>query len=293
MQLGKDDGVNISSVAMSSSLLLPCLRPLHLLELMLQRSLPLRLLLLGELLQLPLLQLKLLQFLLSVLLQLFLELQLLPLLLLRLLLLLLRLLLLLLLFLRLLLLLLNLRLLLLLTLQTTLLSLFLLPPLLLLLLVLPLLRFLDRMEPNGPWCPSLDLRGLDPLVRDMSASRIRTAPGLITNSDGVAHSPRLGRLGGSLLTLEVRRFQNHHTLRRSRRGHVITSGRSRVGRTCIRPKTAHPSQGVSVLSRANPTKRGASHLPRALVLAPALSLLAIDIWACSNGLFNLSKEERA
>ena len=84
--------------------------------------------------------------------------------------------------------------------------LFLFPPLLLLLLVLPLLCFLNRMEPNGPWRPSLDLRGLNPLVHDTSASRARAVPGLITNSDGVTHSPRLGRLGGSLLTLGARRL---------------------------------------------------------------------------------------
>ena len=63
----------------------------------------------------------------------------------------------------------------------------------------------------------------------------------------------------------------------------------------MRPKTTHQPQGNSVLSRADPktTKRGASHLPGALEIAPTLSLLAIDGWACSNGLFNLSKEERA
>jgi hypothetical protein len=49
-----------------------------------------------------------------------------------------------------------------------------------------------------------------------------------------------------------------------------------------------------MLSRANPktTKREANHLPGALELIPTLSLLAIEGWACSNNLFNLSKEER-
>ena len=50
-----------------------------------------------------------------------------------------------------------------------------------------------------------------------------------------------------------------------------------------------------MLNKANPrtTKREASHLPGALGLAPALSLLAIEGWVCSNGLFSLSKEEIA
>jgi predicted membrane metal-binding protein len=96
--------------------------------------------------------------------------------------------------------------------QKTLLALFLLflillfPPLLSLLLVLPLLPFLNGMEPNGPWCLSLDLRALYPLVRDMSICRAWAILGLITNSDGVAHSPQLGWLGGSLLTLGARRL---------------------------------------------------------------------------------------
>jgi hypothetical protein len=59
----------------------------------------------------------------------------------------------------------------------------------------------------------------------------------------------------------------------------------------------HQSQEISVLSRANPktTKREASHLPGELTLelAPTLSLLAIEGWACSNSLLKLSKEERA
>jgi len=40
-------------------------------------------------------------------------------------------------------------------------------------------------------------------------------------------------------------------------------------------------------------KRQASHLPGALELTPTLSLLAIEGWACSNCLFNLSRKERA
>ena len=68
-----------------------------------------------------------------------------------------------------------------------------LPPLFLLILLLFLL--LDDMEPSGQQRPPLDLRGLDPLD-----------PRFITNSDWVALSPQIRRLGGSLLTLGARRF---------------------------------------------------------------------------------------
>ena len=163
------------------------------------------------------------------------------------------------------------------------------PPLLLDLFIL----LLDGLEPDGPWCPSLDLRGPDPLAHNTNACRARAVLGLIPNSDGVAHSPRLGRLGGSLLTMGTRHLALSRgrkddsiaitPLRRSRWGLVVTSGRSRVGRTCIRPETARQSQGTSVLSKANPmiTKRETNHLPRTLEPAPTLSLLAIKGWACS------------
>jgi hypothetical protein len=164
-------------------------------------------LLLEQPLQLLLPLLKLLQLSLPMLLQLLLELHLLLLLLLLPLLCLL-------------LLLLHQRLLLLLPVQTVLLLLFffyfffffflplLFPPPSLLLILLLLL--LDRVEPNGPQCPSLGLGSLNPLVRDMSACRAWAFPGLITNSDGVAHSPQFGRLGGSLPTSGTR----HLTLSR-------------------------------------------------------------------------------
>jgi len=46
-----------------------------------------------------------------------------------------------------------------------------------------------------------------------------------------------------------------------------------------------------MLNKANPktTKGGASYLPGPFELVPTLSLFAIEGWACSNGLFNLSK----
>ena len=47
------------------------------------------------------------------------------------------------------------------------------------LVVLPLL-LLDGVEPDGPWRPSLNLRGLDPLIHGTK---------LVADSDGVAHSP--------------------------------------------------------------------------------------------------------
>ena len=182
-------------------LLLPRLKPLRRLRLLLVWTLQL---LLEQPLQLLLPLLKLLQLSLPMLLQLLLELHLLLLLLLLPLLCLL-------------LLLLHQRLLLLLLpVQTVLLLLFffyfffffflplLFPPPSLLLILLLLL--LDRVEPNGPQCPSLGLGSLNPLVRDMSACRAWAFPGLITNSDGVAHSPQLGWLGGSLLTLGARRL---------------------------------------------------------------------------------------
>jgi hypothetical protein len=131
------------------------------------------------LLPLLLLQLKLLQLLLTALLQLLLELHLL-----------LRLLLLLLLPLRLRLLL---RLCLLLMRQLPLQAafFFFFPPLLLVLL-LPLL---DRVKPDGPLRLSLNLRGLNPLVRGVIVYRARAVIRLITDSDGVSHSPDLGGSG--------------------------------------------------------------------------------------------------
>jgi len=86
---------------------------------------------------------------------------------------------------------------------------FLLSPLLrqtLLLLVLLLLLFVNGMEPNGPWRPPHNLGGLDALVRDAIARQTWAVPGFITNSDWVALSPQLGRLGGSLLTFGASRF---------------------------------------------------------------------------------------
>jgi hypothetical protein len=50
-----------------------------------------------------------------------------------------------------------------------------------------------------------------------------------------------------------------------------------------------------MLSKYNPKimKKETNHLPRTLEPTPTLSLLAIEGWAYSNGLFNLSKDERA
>ena len=62
-----------------------------------------------------------------------------------------------------------------------------------------LLLLLDGTEPSGPRCPPLDSRDLGPFVYDAVAHRRRAIPRFITNSDWVAHSPKLGRLGGSLL----------------------------------------------------------------------------------------------
>ena len=160
---------------------------------------PLRLLLLEQLLQL-LLQLKLRQLLLPMLLQLLLKLHLRLLLLLHLCLLLL-----------LLLPLLHLRLLLLLLpLPTMMLSLFLLPHLLLLLLVLPPFRFLDGVEPNGPQSPSLNLWGLDPLVRDMSSHRIVTGSPAPPTWAARGLPPDLVGESSRLVQGMARRFQNHH-----------------------------------------------------------------------------------
>jgi hypothetical protein len=58
----------------------------------------------------------------------------------------------------------------------------------------------------------------------------------------------------------------------------------------MRPK-AHINHDES-LRWAKPTwkhKKEANHLPGALELAPTLSLLAVEGWACSNCLFNLNK----
>ena len=168
---------------------------------------PLRLLLLEQLLQL-LLQLKLRQLLLPMLLQLLLKLHLRLLLLLHLCLLLLLLLLLCLLLLP--LLHLRLLLLLLLPLPTMMLSLFLLPHLLLLLLVLPPFRFLDGVEPNGPQSPSLNLWGLDPLVRDMSSHRIVTGSPAPPTWAARGLPPDLVGEASRLVQRTARRFQDHH-----------------------------------------------------------------------------------
>ena len=107
------------------------------------------------------------------------------------------------------------------------------PPLL---LVIPLL-LLDGVEPNGPWNPSLN-----PLIRGTR---------LIANSDGVAHSPLLGRLRGSLLTMRTRRLapsggQQDDSgaiapLRLSMRGLIVASRWSRVRGTWTRPKATRQS----------------------------------------------------
>ena len=112
------------------------------------------------------------------------------------------------------------------------------PPLL---LVIPLL-LLDGVESNGPWNPSLNLRGLNPLIRGTR---------LIANSDGVAHSPLLGRLRGSLLTMRTRRLapsggQQDDSgaiapLRLSMRGLIVASRWSRVRGTWTRPKATRQS----------------------------------------------------
>ena len=57
------------------------------------------------------------------------------------------------------------------------------------LLLLILLLLLDRVKPDGPRRPSRSLRGLDPLVRGVSICRARAITRLISDSDGVAHSP--------------------------------------------------------------------------------------------------------
>ena len=66
-----------------------------------------------------------------------------------------------------------------------------------------------------------------------------------------------------------------------------------MGEPAYTSKTTHRSQKNSVLNKASPKtmKSGASYLPRPLELVPTLSLFAIKGWACSNDLFNLSKEE--
>lgn len=68
-----------------------------------------------------------------------------------------------------------------------------------------------------------------------------------------------------------------------------------MGEPAYTSKTTHQSQKDSVLNKASPktTKSGASYLPGTLELVPTLSLFAIEGWACSNGLFNLSKKEGA
>ena len=77
-------------------------------------------------------------------------------------------------------------------------------PLALFLFLLPPL--LDEVEPDGPRCPLRDRGSLDLLIHGAGVLRESIATGPITNSDRIPHAPRLGRLGGSLLLLRVRRL---------------------------------------------------------------------------------------
>jgi hypothetical protein len=45
------------------------------------------------------------------------------------------------------------------------------------------------VEPDGPWHPFPNKRGLDPLVHSASVLRKRIATGLVANGDGVTHAP--------------------------------------------------------------------------------------------------------
>jgi hypothetical protein len=69
---------------------------------------------------------------------------------------------------------------------------FLLPPL------------LDGVKPDGPRHLFCDIRGLDLFFRGAGILRDQIATGLVADGDGVPHTPRLGRLGASLLLLETR-----------------------------------------------------------------------------------------
>ena len=84
--------------------------------------------------------------------------------------------------------------------------LWLLPRLLLTLFFLFLPLLFDRVEPNGPRCPPRCGRGLDLLVHRAGVPRRPITARPITYSDRICLNPRLGRLGGSLLPLGVRRL---------------------------------------------------------------------------------------
>jgi len=90
--------------------------------------------------------------------------------------------------------------------QLWLLLLQLLPLLLLMLFVFLLPPLLDGVEPDEPRRPFRDRRGLDLFIRGAGILREQIATGPVADGDWVSHSPKLGRLGGSLLILETRRL---------------------------------------------------------------------------------------
>jgi len=71
---------------------------------------------------------------------------------------------------------------------------FLLPPL------------LDGVRPDRPGCPFRDGRGRDLYIHGTGVLRELITAGPIANGNGIPHAPRLGRLGGSLMLLSVRRL---------------------------------------------------------------------------------------
>jgi hypothetical protein len=94
------------------------------------------------------------------------------------------------------------------------------------------------VDPDGPWCPFLNRRRLDLLVRSVSILRERVATRPIADGDGVTHAPGLGRLGGSLLTLGTRHLDPPRQ-RQDGSGDVAFLRRSRVGGTCAHPQAIH------------------------------------------------------
>ena len=167
-----------------------------------------------------------------------------------------------------------------------------------------ILLLLGGIEPSLPQCPPLDSRDLGPFVGKTVARRRRAFPRLITNSDWVTLSSMLGRLGGSFLILEAWHLRSTKgrwvtrrdiaTPQRTRRDLIATSGRPGAGRACVHRKT-HISHRESLRWAKSSQKheRKANHLPGAMGLAPTLSLLAVEGWACSSCLINLGKMNTA
>jgi len=71
-------------------------------------------------------------------------------------------------------------------------------------LPLPYAPLLDGVEPDGPRRLFRDRGGLELFTRGAGILREPIDAGPVANGDGVSHAPRQGRLGGSLLLLEMR-----------------------------------------------------------------------------------------